>query len=342
MTGSRIALPLVVLGGHGDCGACRGAARPRGATRSSPRRTIRSRSPITRVDAQLQCDGRGARDQRRARGRRCRPRQQLSRPRARAQCPGRAGACREGRGRQSRRPTAPARHVGNFAKGLVTGEPDDLVGLAGTAVGDLFVFGDIRDAVREGTRLAAGQKADELILGLACVGLAVTAGTYASLGAVLPARVGSQSSRRRARPAGSPAAWRPGSAARCARWSTSRPCQARGRQRLHLAARDGRACRARGGQGREGGRPGQAGRRCRPGAGQGRHAGRARWAQDRAGPADMAQGRDACGGERRQDPRDPQARRPQRHLADDGRVQSASGCSGRRSRLRLLCPRSSA
>ena len=48
--------------------------------------------------------------------------------------------------------------------------PEDLSGLAGTAFGDLFVFGDIRDAVREGTRLATGQQADELILGLACVG----------------------------------------------------------------------------------------------------------------------------------------------------------------------------
>jgi len=83
-----------------------------------------------------------------------------------------------------------SRHLENFTKGLVTGEPDDLVGLAGTAVGDLFVFGDIRDAVREGTRLAAGQPHDELILGLACVGIAVTAGTYASLGTAIPARVG--------------------------------------------------------------------------------------------------------------------------------------------------------
>jgi hypothetical protein len=52
------------------------------------------------------------------------------------------------------------------------------------------VFGDIRDAVREGTRLAAGQKADELVLGLAAAGLAITAGTYASLGTAAPARVG--------------------------------------------------------------------------------------------------------------------------------------------------------
>ena len=82
------------------------------------------------------------------------------------------------------------RSLESFGRGLVTGEPDDLSGLAGTAVGDLFVFGDIRDAVREGTRLVAGREADELILGLACVGLAVTAGTYATVGVAAPARIG--------------------------------------------------------------------------------------------------------------------------------------------------------
>jgi hypothetical protein len=82
------------------------------------------------------------------------------------------------------------RAAGNFAKGLLTGEPDDLAGFAGTAVGDLFVYGDVRDAVREGARLAAGEEVDHLILGLAAVGLAVTAGTYATLGGVTPVRVG--------------------------------------------------------------------------------------------------------------------------------------------------------
>jgi hypothetical protein len=35
-----------------------------------------------------------------------------------------------------------------------------------------------------------GEKADELVLGLAAVGLAITAGTYATVGAAAPARVG--------------------------------------------------------------------------------------------------------------------------------------------------------
>ena len=80
--------------------------------------------------------------------------------------------------------------AGSFASGLITGEPKDMAGLAGTTLGDLFVFGDIRDAVREGSRYVSGENDDELILGLACVGLAITAGTYATIGAATPARVG--------------------------------------------------------------------------------------------------------------------------------------------------------
>ena len=78
----------------------------------------------------------------------------------------------------------------SFAMGFVTGEPNDASSLAGTTLGDLFVFGDIRDAVREGSRLVRGEPADELVLGLAGVGLAITAGTYATLGTAAPARVG--------------------------------------------------------------------------------------------------------------------------------------------------------
>jgi hypothetical protein len=78
----------------------------------------------------------------------------------------------------------------NFARGLITGEPDDVVSLAGTTLGDMFVLGDIRDAVREGSRYVSGGQADELVLGLACVGIVITAGTYATFGAAAPARVG--------------------------------------------------------------------------------------------------------------------------------------------------------
>jgi hypothetical protein len=80
--------------------------------------------------------------------------------------------------------------AGSFASGLITGEPKDMAGLAGTALGDLFVFGDIRDAAREGSRYVSGENYDALILGLSVVGIAITAGTYATVGAAGPARIG--------------------------------------------------------------------------------------------------------------------------------------------------------
>jgi hypothetical protein len=81
-----------------------------------------------------------------------------------------------------------ARAVRNFAHGFVAGTPDDAASFAGTAVGDLLVFGDLRDAYRETSKLAHGEPADELVLGLAFAGIAITAGTYASLGTAAPAR----------------------------------------------------------------------------------------------------------------------------------------------------------
>lgn len=77
-----------------------------------------------------------------------------------------------------------------FVTGFVTGNADDVASLSGTVAGDLFVFGDIRDVVREGKRLAMGEDADRLILGLAATGLAVTAATYVSLGGAVPIRAG--------------------------------------------------------------------------------------------------------------------------------------------------------
>jgi hypothetical protein len=77
-----------------------------------------------------------------------------------------------------------------FATGLITGTADDVASLSGTVAGDLFVFGDIRDVVREGKHLAMGEDTDHLILGLATAGLAVTAATYVSLGGAVPVRAG--------------------------------------------------------------------------------------------------------------------------------------------------------
>ena len=85
---------------------------------------------------------------------------------------------------------SPSHVARRFATGMVTGEADDLASLSGTVAGDLFVFGDIRDVVREGKRLATGEDADRLVLGLAAAGLAATAATYVSFGGMAPVRAG--------------------------------------------------------------------------------------------------------------------------------------------------------
>jgi hypothetical protein len=80
--------------------------------------------------------------------------------------------------------------VAKFGTGLVTGVADDVPSMTGTVAGDLFVFGDIRDLVREGKHLAMGEDTDHLILGLAAAGLAVTAATYVTVGGATPVRAG--------------------------------------------------------------------------------------------------------------------------------------------------------
>ena len=77
-----------------------------------------------------------------------------------------------------------------FASGLVTGNADDAASLSGTVAGDLFVFGDIRDVVREAKHLIMGEDTDRLVLGLATAGLAVTAATYVTVGGAGPVRAG--------------------------------------------------------------------------------------------------------------------------------------------------------
>jgi hypothetical protein len=77
-----------------------------------------------------------------------------------------------------------------FGKGFLTGSAESIEGIAGAATGDLLVYGDVRDLVREGVRWVKGQEVDPLMAGLASVGLAVTAGTYFASGAAAPARAG--------------------------------------------------------------------------------------------------------------------------------------------------------
>jgi hypothetical protein len=84
----------------------------------------------------------------------------------------------------------PSSRIASFARGFITGKPEDLSSAAGMVTGDLFVFGDVRDVVREGWRGLRGEEVDTLVLGLASTGIAVTAGVYVTGGLAAPARAG--------------------------------------------------------------------------------------------------------------------------------------------------------
>jgi len=84
----------------------------------------------------------------------------------------------------------PSSKVASFARGFITGKPEDVASAAGMLTGDLFVFGDVRDVVRESWRGMRGEEVDTLVLGLAGTGIAVTAGMYFTGGLAAPARVG--------------------------------------------------------------------------------------------------------------------------------------------------------
>ncbi|MCK0209566.1 hypothetical protein MWN33_16160 [Starkeya koreensis] len=83
-----------------------------------------------------------------------------------------------------------ARGAGRFGQGFLTGEGEDLAGLAGATASDLTVWGDVRDLGREAIHWAKGEPVDRLMVDLAGAGIAVTGATYAAFGAPLTLRAG--------------------------------------------------------------------------------------------------------------------------------------------------------
>jgi hypothetical protein len=83
-----------------------------------------------------------------------------------------------------------SRTAGSFGRGFVTGETNDVAGLAGAATGDIIGWGDLRDLAREGWHAVSGQNVNRVLVGMSAAGLAVTAWTYLSAGAAIPVREG--------------------------------------------------------------------------------------------------------------------------------------------------------
>lgn len=78
----------------------------------------------------------------------------------------------------------------DFKDGFTEKDLRSGIGMSGAIVADLSGFGDLRDLASEGNKWMKGQDTDTLVLGLSAAGLAVTAVTWSSLGAALPARIG--------------------------------------------------------------------------------------------------------------------------------------------------------
>ncbi len=85
---------------------------------------------------------------------------------------------------------ASERAIEDFTEGFLHGARDNGAAFAGALAGDLTGYGDLRDLWNEGRKLERGEDPDALVVGLAAAGLALSAVTWTSVGALLPARSG--------------------------------------------------------------------------------------------------------------------------------------------------------
>jgi len=83
------------------------------------------------------------------------------------------------------------RNVTAFAGGFMGGQGGgSTAGMAGAITADFTVVGDVRDLHEQYGKYAAGESVNELIVGLAGIGVGLTAATVASSGALAPAKTG--------------------------------------------------------------------------------------------------------------------------------------------------------
>jgi hypothetical protein len=85
---------------------------------------------------------------------------------------------------------AAARTGADAWNGFLSGDAPNEAALAGAVAADLTGVGDVRDLYTQATRYLNGEEIDPLIIGLATVGLGLTAATVATLGATAPKKAG--------------------------------------------------------------------------------------------------------------------------------------------------------
>ncbi|MEE9303880.1 MAG: hypothetical protein V3U84_08840 [Thiotrichaceae bacterium] len=82
------------------------------------------------------------------------------------------------------------KNISNFSTGFVTGKGVDASGITGAMTADFTVIGDVRDLYQQYQLHNEGEAVNQLIVGLAGVGIGLTAVTYGSAGTASVAKVG--------------------------------------------------------------------------------------------------------------------------------------------------------
>jgi len=82
------------------------------------------------------------------------------------------------------------RNVKKFSNGFFTGEANGMVGLSGSIISDMTLYGDLRDLSKEGSRFVKGESYDQIVFGMAAIGVGLSASQLFTLGSTTAAKVG--------------------------------------------------------------------------------------------------------------------------------------------------------
>jgi len=82
------------------------------------------------------------------------------------------------------------RNTKAFTSGFFSGESKSVVGMSGSIVSDLTLYGDVRDLKKEGSKYIEDEPYDTFILNISLVGIGLSASQLLSAGASTPLKVG--------------------------------------------------------------------------------------------------------------------------------------------------------
>ncbi len=82
------------------------------------------------------------------------------------------------------------RHSKAFATGFVSGQSESVVGLSGSILSDMTLYGDLRDITHEGTKYLDGAAYDTFVLGISLVGVGLSASQLLTVGSTTGLKIG--------------------------------------------------------------------------------------------------------------------------------------------------------